>query len=190
MIKAIIFDFFGVIVGDGFESTYRTAGGDPEKDKVFIQDLLDRTNRGSISSEEFRENICEQLGITLEDYQNSVSKAEQVNYELLEFIKTLRPKYRTAILSNVNKGGLEKRVAIDTLNKYFDQIIVSGEVGFIKPEPEIYELTARRLGVELSECVFTDDRIGYVEGAVAVGMKGILYTNLEDFKVKLNSLLA
>ena len=189
MIKAVIFDFFGVLVGDGFEFTYRHAGGDPRKDKNFIQDLLDRTNRGLISSEEFRHQICQKLGITVEEYHKVTSQTEQVNVELLSYIKKLRTKYKTAILSNVNKGGLERRIDKQTLDEYFDVIVVSGDVGFIKPEPQIYQLTAQKLGVDPKECVFIDDREGYVKAAEAVGMAAIFYEDFNQMKTDLEKIL-
>jgi putative hydrolase of the HAD superfamily len=190
MIKAIIFDFFGVIVGDGFDSTYRSAGGDPIKDKGFVQELLNSTNRGQITPEEFRQKICEKLGITVDTYQEAVTQAEQIDFELLDYIKKLRANYKTALLSNVNKGGLERRIKRETLDEYFDDIVVSGEVGYIKPELEIYQLAAKRLGVELRECIFTDDRGPYVEAAEMIGMKGIVYKEFNQFKQELEGLLA
>jgi HAD superfamily hydrolase (TIGR01509 family) len=190
VIKAVIFDFFGVIVGDGFDATYRLAGGDPNKDQKFIRALLDQTNRGEITTDEFRAKICKQLGITVDEYQASLRKAEQVNSELLNYIKNLRPKYKTAILSNVNRGGLERRIDKKTLEEIFDVIVISGEVGYIKPEPEIYKLTAEKLGFVVQECVFTDDREGYVKAAQDLGMKTIWYQTFAQFKQELEKLLA
>lgn len=190
MIKAVIFDFFGVIVGDGFEFTYREAGGNPVKDREFIQDLLDRTNRGLITTEEFRQRICDKLGITVGDYNQAIKKSEIIDHELLNYIKTLRSKYKTAILSNVNKGGLERRIERGVLDEYFDVVVVSGDVGYIKPEPEIYQLTADKLGVKTDECVFIDDREGYVSAARASGMKAIYYQTFGQMKDELEKLLA
>jgi FMN phosphatase YigB (HAD superfamily) len=191
MIKAIIFDFFGVIVGDGFEFTYREAGGDPVKDREFILDLLDKTNRGLITTDEFRKRICDKLKITVSDYQEALKKSEIINQTLLDYIKKeLRPKYKTAILSNVNKGGLERRVKKEVLDEYFDVIVVSADVGYIKPEAEIYQLTAAKLGVKTDECVFIDDREGYVSAAALTGMKAIYYQDFTQMKDKLQKFLA
>ena len=57
--------------------------------------------------------------------------------------------------------------------------MVSGEVGLRKPQPEIYELAAARLGVAPSACIFIDDISPNVSGAVAVGMTGILHADEE-----------
>src|SRR5581483_8973559 len=102
----------------------------------------------------------------------------------------LRPKYKTAILSNVNKGGLERRISRETLDKYFDVIVVSGDVGYIKPEPEIYEFTSDKLGAKAEECVFIDDREGYVEAAKTVGMRAIYYQDFAQMKAELERILS
>ncbi|HVO86285.1 MAG TPA: HAD family phosphatase [Candidatus Binatia bacterium] len=190
MIKAIIFDFFGVIVGDGFDATYRYAGGDPEADRDFIETLLEQSNRGLISTKEFRSRICSRLNISVEQYKASVKKSEQPNLELLEYIKKLRRNYKTAILSNVGRDGLERRIKREVLNQYFDVTVVSADVGFIKPEPQIYELTAKKLGVEPSECIFTDDREGYVSAAANVGIKAFIYKDFAQAKAEIEKLLS
>lgn len=60
----------------------------------------------------------------------------------------------------------------------FDEVVISGEVGLRKPEPEIYRLAAERLGVPPSQCVFVDDLTPNVRGAVAVGMIGVLHRDV------------
>ena len=189
MIKAVIFDCFGVLVGRGFDETYRLAGGDPVEDRDFIADVLGEANLGHISQDEFHERMTSQLGISLEDYEAAVAKAEQPNQELLDYIATLHRDYRTAVLSNVNAGVLEKKIDKAVLASHFDSLILSGELGVAKPDPQIYELAAGKLGVHTSECVFTDDHQHYCDGAEAVGMKSILYQDLHQFKTDLEKIL-
>lgn len=190
MIKAVIFDFFGVLVGDGFDATYRQAGGDPEKDRQFIEDLLNQANSGQISVDDFRAKICQKLNITVNKYEEAISQAETPNQALLDFIKQLKRRYKTAILSNVNTGGLERRIERRILEEHFNVIVASADVGYMKPQSEIYNLTAGRLGVKPQECVFIDDRLGYVEAAKAVGMKAILFRNFGQMKTELVRLLS
>lgn len=190
MIKAIIFDCFGVLVGRGFDETYRFAGGNPQKDHEFIETLLEKANRGQISQVEFRAKICDRLNITIEQYRNAIQEAEQPDYELLRYIKDLRKQYKVAVLSNVNTGVLERKIGEKWLQECFDACVVSADVGYIKPEREIYELTAKRLGVRISECVFIDDREKYTIAAKTIGMKTILYKNFAQMKQELEKLLA
>jgi HAD superfamily hydrolase (TIGR01509 family) len=72
----------------------------------------------------------------------------------------------------------------------FDVVVVSGEVGFAKPDREIYHHTADLLEVEPAECVFIDDRQAYVSGAEQAGMQAILYQDFEQMKTELEKILA
>jgi epoxide hydrolase-like predicted phosphatase len=190
MIKAVIFDFFGVLVGQGFSETYRQAGGDPVKDRLFIEDMLGAANRGIISSEEMRQMIIRQLGITYEAWVDALGRSEKPNPALLAYAIELQDRgYKLAILSNANKGTLQRKMTKQQLD-IFDELVVSAEVGTIKPDREIYLLAAERLGVQPKECVFTDDIKDYVEAARVAGMKAFLFEDTKRFQDELEQLLA
>lgn len=71
----------------------------------------------------------------------------------------------------------------------FDAVLISGEVGLRKPEPEIYLLAAERLGLSPDECVFVDDLKINVRGAVAVGMVGVHHKTYDLTLLELESIL-
>lgn len=190
MIKAIIFDCFGVLVGRGFNETYKNAGGDPARDRLFIDDILDKANLGMISQSEFKDSIAKKIGVDVSRYEEAVEISEQPNQELLAFIKALRQNYKTAVLSNANHGVLERVIPKDILDECFDALIVSAEVGMIKPDPKLYVYSAEKLGVDTTECVFIDDKSIYCDGAKAVNMQTIWYQNLDKMKDELQKMLA
>lgn len=190
MIQAIIFDCFGVLVGRGFEETYRIAGGDPVKDRQFIADILGQANLGLIDDDRFHQEMMNQLGISLAEWRHATITAEQPNEELLGYIKELHGEYKTAILSNANQGVIERRIGSRWLDACFDQVIVSAEIGMIKPDPEIYRYTAEKLGVEPTDCVFVDDIPVFLEAAQALGMETVLYENFKQAKPELEAILA
>lgn len=69
----------------------------------------------------------------------------------------------------------------------FDDIIVSGEEGVAKPDPEIFEELAdrvRHLG-SLDDCVFIDDKLANVQAAAEAGMDAILFTTPEELRADL-----
>ena len=53
--------------------------------------------------------------------------------------------------------------------------MISGEVGLHKPQPEIFQLGAERVGLDPAQCVFVDDLVENCEGAEAVGMTAVLH---------------
>lgn len=189
MVQAIIFDCFGVLIGRGFDETYRSAGGNPEADYDFIRTMLGKANLGIISQAEFSHEIAHHLGISVEVWRSAVKRAEQPDFEMLDYIEQLHASYKTAILSNANRGVVQHKLGEGCLNKCFDSVIVSAEIGRVKPDPEVYMKTAEQLMVSPEACVFIDDLSGYVEAAEKVGMKGIVYQNLSQLKTDLNQCL-
>ncbi len=91
---------------------------------------------------------------------------------------------RAAVLSNAAGGGDVRA----RLSGRFDTLVFSGEVGAAKPDPEIYHLTARRLGLTAAECVLVDDSPRYVAGAVAAGMVGVRHVSVAQTLTELAAL--
>lgn len=189
MIKAIIFDFFGVLMGQGFDATYRYAGGDPDQDREFVSEILGLANAGLISGQDFVARISKQIGITPQAYEVAVRESEKLNEPLLKIIKELRNTYKVAILSNVNKGVLEIKLGEQRLHDDFDAVVASADVGYAKPQPEIYELAAQELSCKVNECIFIDDAKSNCDAAKGLGMHAIQYKSLEQLKRDLDALL-
>ena len=178
-----------MLVGRGFEATYRQAGGDPVKDEKFIHDILGQANMAVITPAQFHDAVAGKLQIPLEDWHVARSASEQPDEKLLEYIEWLRQSHKTAVLSNANKDGVVRRIGEAWVRRCFDKVIVSGEIGMVKPDPEIYRYTAEQLDVLPEECVFVDDSRGHVQGAEAVGMQAVLYRDFEQLKADLKPLV-
>ena len=188
-IKAVLFDCFGVLVGMGFDDVYRRAGGDPSKDRQFVHDILAAANSGMITTEEMSRRVTDKLAISLESWDKVMDEAEQPNKPLLEYVQSLKPKHKIAIISNANHGVLESRLSKAQLD-LFDAVVVSAEVGFLKPDKQIFEYAAKMLDVELNECVFTDDSEGFCEAACQLGIASVVYKDFMQCKTDIGKLLA
>jgi putative hydrolase of the HAD superfamily len=92
---------------------------------------------------------------------------------------------RTALLSNADQLGTDER---DDIADAFDTVVLSGQVGFGKPDVRIYLLTAERLGLTPEECVFVDDMVSNVRGAVRAGMVGVHHRDVDTTLMELNAL--
>jgi putative hydrolase of the HAD superfamily len=77
----------------------------------------------------------------------------------------------------------------DEVRELFDALVISGEVGLHKPQPEIYRLAAERVGAQPSDCVFVDDLRENCEGAERVGMTAILHRDPDATIARLEDLL-
>jgi putative hydrolase of the HAD superfamily len=71
---------------------------------------------------------------------------------------------------------------------YFEAMFVSAELGLIKPDPEIYRVTARELGITLEQMVFIDNKKINVEAATALGVTGHVFTTVAELRAFLESL--
>lgn len=72
--------------------------------------------------------------------------------------------------------------------QWFDEIVVSGEEGLIKPDREIYDLLARRTGLDPRRSVFVDDREDNVYAAERLGFTGIVFRGAEELRAELDRL--
>jgi putative hydrolase of the HAD superfamily len=71
---------------------------------------------------------------------------------------------------------------------YFEAMFVSAELGLIKPDPEIYRVTARELGIALEQMVFIDNKKINVDAATALGVTGHVFTTVAELRAFLESL--
>jgi putative hydrolase of the HAD superfamily len=99
-------------------------------------------------------------------------------------VRAKRHGVRTALLSN----SWGNRYPRDGWDEMFDVVVISGEVGLRKPEPEIFELTCTRLGVPPASCVFVDDLPLNVEAAAELGMTAVLHRSYDETAARLDEL--
>ena len=91
---------------------------------------------------------------------------------LVDWFAAQRPERITAILSNSGPGAREAE-RMHGFEDITDDIVYSHEVGLAKPDPAVYDLTTRRLGVEPAEVVFLDDVAANVDAARAAGWHAV-----------------
>lgn len=87
-----------------------------------------------------------------------------------DVLARLRGRVRLGLLSNAGAGA-RRRLEERGVAACFDDVVTSGDVGLAKPDPAIFRLAARRLGVAPEACAFVDDTEGHVLGAREVGMR-------------------
>ncbi len=184
MIKAIIFDCFGVLAKSSLEPfVERYLSHDPELEMQAYE--LDK--KGCIGLVSYKDIVCEfaaMAGIS-EREVTEVLDQNPPNVELFDYIRTeLRPQYKLGFLSNASDNWLEE-IFSDEQRELFDDFVLSCEVKLAKPDKKIFDLAAERLGVTPSGCIFIDDIERYCEGATKAGMKTILYQDFEQFKADL-----
>jgi putative hydrolase of the HAD superfamily len=94
---------------------------------------------------------------------------------------------RVALLSNAGFD-FSDPFRHSPMAEFFEAMFVSAEMGLIKPDPEIYRVTARELGIPLDRMVFIDNKKINVDAAVALGVTGHVFTTVAELRTFLESL--
>ena len=183
-IRVVVFDIGGVLeINEDAHLARRWAerfGVSPVELGERLDDVWVGGATGSITEEMVREAVRDRLGISAAEVEAMMAEmwAEYVgvaNTELIDYARALRARCRTGILSNSFVGAREREQAEYGFEDFFEHIVYSHEVGLAKPDPEIYELTWTRFGVEPDEMIFIDNLAENVEGARDVGMRAVLH---------------
>lgn len=101
---------------------------------------------------------------------------------LLKFIRQIKTNgLKIGIISNVAQYQFDEFFSKEEQTELFDFLVLSGEVGCAKPNPEIFKIAIKKSNVLPSEIAFFDDSILNIEVAQKMGIQGFLYKNWEDF---------
>lgn len=111
-----------------------------------------------------------------------------VDRTILDYLRSLRPKYKTGLISNA-WSGLRNYILREKFDDAFDYMIISAEVGAAKPSEEIFHIALQQLGVSPNEAVFVDDFLPNIEACQKIGMHGIHFRDVESAMKQLKSLL-
>jgi putative hydrolase of the HAD superfamily len=183
MIKAVLFDYGGVLSpgGKSIKNVYAALFDIPE-DQIDLKAIRHGDFRsGKISSDEFFTNLSKIYGrqVTADEFSKS-SDIFVRSHGVYDLAQELRKNgIQTGILSNIYdvSADILKR---DDFYKDFDPIILSYEVGYAKPDPEIYQIATERLGVKPDQVLFIDDQEKCLPPARQLGMHVIRADNEEQ----------
>ncbi len=200
MIRAIVFDFGGVLV--------RTA--DPPEGRREWEARLGlpagglarvvhgsaawlEAQRGVISPDAYWQVVGETLGIVPEDIpalQRDYFRDDHLDMELMRIVHSFRERgYKLGLLSNEALSLETKLRDLYRIDEAFDVIVISARIGVMKPDAAAYQAMIDALGVKAGECIFIDDHPANVEGARVVGMQAIQFRAGMDIQGAIDALI-
>jgi len=196
-VKGLLVDFGGVLttnVWKSFSAFCRAEGLEEGRVKqLFRSDeralaLLRELEVGGLDEDSFAERFAPLLGIERHDgLVDRLFAGMEPDEPMIEAVRRARAAgLRTGLVSNSWGRGRYDR---DSFPELFDAVVISGEVGLHKPQPQIFALAAERVGLDPSQCVFVDDLRENCEGAEAVGMTAVLHRDTDDTIARLEQLL-
>jgi epoxide hydrolase-like predicted phosphatase len=193
VLKAVIFDWGGVLMRTVDASARRRW----EQRLGLPPHAVDRAVHGSrawhkaqlgeVSDAQYWADVAAQLGLDpaqVPQFRRDYFSGDQLDREMLQYIRDLRPRYRTGLLSNASPHLRQELEQMDVTGA-FDAIVISGQVGVQKPDAEIYRLMLERLEVAPGEALFVDDFEENVRGARRVGMQALHFRPDLDWRAKL-----
>lgn len=198
-VQALVFDFGGVFTFS-----------DVTRDRLRTYDALlglapDSLMRGLFSGEAWElrstgritaEDYWARSGLPFEgrlppefrDFREGMFWAEPINEEMVALACRLRRRYPLALCSNALPELAEILSRRPDLGELFDVQVISAFVGLRKPDPDIYRLTAERLGLPLAACLLVDDKARNTDAAVAAGMPALVFRSAAQLAADLEAL--
>jgi putative hydrolase of the HAD superfamily len=195
--SVIVFDLGNVLIPFNYNflikklDAVKTGMGKHFVDTYFANyDFHRDFERGKISDEIFIERMLEILdhSITGETFCNYFSGIFKQNMEVTALLPALKKNYKLLLLSNTNS--IHKKYGWEHYDflKYFDDLILSHNIGAVKPEEKIYRAVEISSRSPAEEHIFIDDIVEYVNAAERFGWDGIHFKGynflVEELKLR------
>jgi epoxide hydrolase-like predicted phosphatase len=186
VIKAILFDFGGVIALNNFDDQLdnfaQTLKIKTSELKAVEEANHEKLVLGKLSVKEFCNSIRNRFGLTYESSDIAIiwdkiyANTTKINGELLTKITELKKKYMIGLMSNI----FESTAQFHQRQKiffYFKPVLLSCRIGLAKPHSGIFERAIKDTHLKASEILYIDDNQAHLETAKKLGMKTILFKN-------------
>ena len=197
-IKAIVFDYGNVLIDWNPRNVYRRFFPDnPEGMEQFLQEIKfmewnAHQDRGrpfaegvAILSEQFP-HYAQLIQVYHENWSDSIGEIYTGTIEILK--KLQQAGYPLYGFSNWSAETFPLVRAKHDFFDIFDDMVISGEVGFAKPEPEIYQILLDKIGRPAQECLFIDDSLPNIQQANKIGFATIHFQSPPQLEEELKQL--
>jgi len=196
-IRAVFFDLGGVILRTEYQAPRQHLA---EKLGMEYDDLVKvvfdsgsgyKASIGAITPDEHWDAVTKRLkrpASEMEAIRHEFFAGDIIDRTLLEFLRSLRGSYKTGLISNA-WGDLRDYIVREKFDDAFDHMIISAEVGAVKPDAKIFKIALEQAGVQAHEAVLVDDFAVNIEGCEKVGMQGIYFEDAESTLLQLKELL-
>jgi epoxide hydrolase-like predicted phosphatase len=181
-LRGLLVDYGGVLTTDVFASfdVFCAREGLPAdtvralfRSDPTARELLVGLEDGSLADEEFEARLAGLLRVPAERLIERMLGNASADLAMLDAVRAARRRgLRTGLVSN--SWGVS-RYDRELLGELFDGVVISAEVGVRKPDPEIYAMGARVVGLPPAECAYVDDLGGNLEPARDLGMATVLH---------------
>ena len=196
-IRAVFFDFGGVIMRTEYQSPrqhlaerFNMDYDDIDK-VVFGSESARRASLGEISEDAHWLEVLKRFkrpASEMKSFKDDFFGGDVIDRQLVETVRSLRGKVQTGLISNA-WSGLREFITREKIMEVFDTVVISAEVGLVKPSAKIFDIALEQAKVRAKEAIFVDDMKANIEACEKVGMKGILFKDPQEALDQLNRLM-
>lgn len=196
-VRAVFFDLGGVIVRTEYQAPRQHLAErlgmeyDDLVKIVFDSDSGYQASIGAIPPDVHWDSIIKRLKRAAEEVEtirHEFFAGDVIDRTLLDFLRSLRGKYTTGLISNA-WGDLREYLLREKMDDAFDHMVISAEVGVVKPEAKIFQIALEQAKVKPKEMVFVDDFAVNIEGCKKLGIKGILFRDPDSVIKQIQAML-
>jgi putative hydrolase of the HAD superfamily len=196
-IRALVLDYGGVISKpqnpENVNNMLQILSKDDNDFRSVYRSSRENYDNGQLSGEEYWHGILQHYGLEQNDskviklIQEDIESWTQIDDLMIQFIKKNRQKLHTlAIISNMTRDCLVFMKKHFQWLELFDELTFSCDLGMNKPDAKIYEVFLGRIEIPPPECLFVDDMVENVDGAMKSGMNAIHFKSFTQFRQELD----
>ncbi len=153
----------------------------------FDSPLTELYEEGKMSPDEFFRRVKEFLNLDMDhgsflSIWNEIFFKTPKNIKMQDFLRRIKSGYKLVMVSNLNKTHFEFLKGQMNIFSEFDKLVLSYEVRYRKPHPEIYRLALESVKTSPPRAFYIDDRKDLVEAASKLGIKGIVFDGEASFE--------
>ncbi|MBL8950125.1 MAG: HAD family phosphatase [Myxococcaceae bacterium] len=196
-IRAVIFDLGNVLAFHDNVKLFRevsalfSAAPEALKQRLEGSGVWDRVNRGQLRGDALRLELADRLGVKpppADDFYRAWTCHFAINEPMVRHVEKLVGRVKLVLLSNTHDLHVQYLRPLLPVLERFDGLVLSCEVGLIKPEGEIYERALSVAGVPADRAVFFDDLEPYVVAARKVGLHAHVFNDAREVPAQLAAL--
>jgi putative hydrolase of the HAD superfamily len=180
--KIIAFDFFGVICSEvapfWFQRFFSEEKASELKNKYLQQADIGKISLGSLFS-----NLEELTGATPEQIQKDWLSLAKINNDVVSVIEFLQKNYRIVLFSNAVPKFLRKILKENNLERLFDSVVISSEIGVAKPDLAFFRKALKIIKASPEEVFFIDDNLENIQAAGQLGIQSVVYKDLDTLNI-------
>ena len=197
MKKTIVFDLGGVLIEWDRRALFRKLFNDVNELDYFLTEVCTMEWNSQLDQGMSFEKVVEERILEFPGYAPQIQAYFERWEEMIpgsipgavKILKELKDAgYPLAVLSNWSAETFPKVWDRFEFLGWFNPIVISGEVGLIKPGPEIFQYLLNKINKDAANCIFIDDTLPNIQMAEELGFEAILYSSPMELRTRLEQL--